>query len=92
MFDTPGHTPECSVYIVSDLERGEEPAVAFTGDSLLVGMPEGPTFFRTSKKSWVAALQQPAEIEKIPTMSRFIRPMAPVRCAENLFHQSFPQP
>src|SRR5207247_8658051 len=35
--DTPGHTPEHVVYAVADTARGEEPAVLFTGGSLLVG-------------------------------------------------------
>ncbi len=37
MLDTPGHTPEGSVFIVSDLERGKIPALLFSGDTLLVG-------------------------------------------------------
>src|SRR5690349_11455941 len=35
--DTPGHTPEHVAYAVADLGRGEDPAVLFTGGSLLVG-------------------------------------------------------
>lgn len=37
IMDTPGHTPEGCVFIFSDLERGEKPALVFTGDTLLVG-------------------------------------------------------
>ncbi len=34
---TPGHTPEHMSYTVADTARADEPAVAFTGGSLLVG-------------------------------------------------------
>ena len=35
--DTPGHTPEHVAYAVADLARGEDPALLFSGGSLLVG-------------------------------------------------------
>jgi hydroxyacylglutathione hydrolase len=35
--DTPGHTPEHVAYAVADLDRGEDPALLFSGGSLLVG-------------------------------------------------------
>ena len=34
---TPGHTPEHLTFIVSDLERGEDPVGALTGDFVFVG-------------------------------------------------------
>src|SRR6185312_3876137 len=34
---TPGHTPEHLTFLVSDLERGEEPVGALTGDFIFVG-------------------------------------------------------
>ncbi len=34
---TPGHTPEHLVFFVSDLERGEDPVGALTGDFIFVG-------------------------------------------------------
>jgi hydroxyacylglutathione hydrolase len=34
---TPGHTPEHLAFLVSDLERGEDPVGAFTGDFVFVG-------------------------------------------------------
>ena len=34
---TPGHTPEHMTFLVSDLERGEEPVGAVTGDFIFVG-------------------------------------------------------
>ena len=35
--DTPGHTPEHVAYAVADTGRGEDPALLFSGGSLLVG-------------------------------------------------------
>ncbi len=45
LLETPGHTPDCSVYLVTDLERGEEPVMVFTGDTLLVGDVGRPDLF-----------------------------------------------
>jgi len=56
MLDTPGHTPECSVYIVSDLDRGPEPALAFTGDTLLVGDAGRPDLFPDIKEALAGQL------------------------------------
>ena len=56
MLDTPGHTPESSVYIVSDLDRGKEPALAFTGDSLLVGDAGRPDLFPDIKDELASKL------------------------------------
>lgn len=56
MLDTPGHTPECTVFIVSDLERGQEPVLAFTGDTLLVGDAGRPDLFPDQKEELAASL------------------------------------
>ena len=45
LLETPGHTPDCAVYVVTDLERGNEPVLAFTGDSLMVGDVGRPDLF-----------------------------------------------
>lgn len=45
LLETPGHTPDCAVYLVTDLERGEEPVLSFTGDTLLVGDVGRPDLF-----------------------------------------------
>lgn len=45
LLETPGHTPDCSVYVVTDLERGSEPLLAFTGDTLMVGDVGRPDLF-----------------------------------------------
>jgi len=56
MIDTPGHTPESSVFIVSDLERGPEPALIFSGDSLLIGDAGRPDLFPNIKEKLAADL------------------------------------
>lgn len=56
MLDTPGHTPECAVFVVSDLERGEEPVLAFTGDTLLVGDAGRPDLFPDKKEELASNL------------------------------------
>ncbi len=37
VLETPGHTPEHVVYVVTDHSRGESPIGAFVGDVLFVG-------------------------------------------------------
>lgn len=56
MLKTPGHTPDCSVFLVSDLERGREPALAFTGDTLLVGDAGRPDLFPDIKEELASKL------------------------------------
>jgi glyoxylase-like metal-dependent hydrolase (beta-lactamase superfamily II) len=50
LLETPGHTPDCAVYVVTDLERGEEPVLAFTGDTLLVGDVGRPDLFPSKEE------------------------------------------
>ena len=45
VLDTPGHTPDCLVYLVNDLSRGDETVLAFTGDTLFVGDVGRPDLF-----------------------------------------------
>ena len=45
LLETPGHTPDCTVYVVTDLERGEEPVLVLTGDTLMVGDVGRPDLF-----------------------------------------------
>ena len=45
LLETPGHTPDCAVYVVTDQERGDGPVLAFTGDTLLVGDVGRPDLF-----------------------------------------------
>lgn len=66
MIDTPGHTPDCSVYIVSDLERGEEPALAFTGDTLMVGDAGRPDLFPDIKEDLATKLYH--SLRKVETI------------------------
>jgi len=45
VLDTAGHTPEHISYVVADLERGEDPAGVFCGDTLFVGDVGRPDLF-----------------------------------------------
>ncbi len=56
ILDTPGHTPESSVFLVSDLTRGKEPALCFTGDTLMVGDAGRPDLFPEMKEELTAKL------------------------------------
>ncbi len=58
MLSTPGHTPGSSIFLVSDLERGPEPALALTGDTLLVGDAGRPDLFPALKEELAAQLYQ----------------------------------
>jgi glyoxylase-like metal-dependent hydrolase (beta-lactamase superfamily II) len=50
MLEAPGHTPEGAVFVVSDLTRGPEPCMVFTGDTLLVGDVGRPDLFPDIKQ------------------------------------------
>ena len=66
MLDTPGHTPECTVFIASDLERGTEPVLAFTGDTLLIGDAGRPDLFPDIKEELASKLYRSLRrIEKL---------------------------
>jgi hydroxyacylglutathione hydrolase len=45
ILDVAGHTPEHIAYVVTDLERGEEPVAVFCGDTLFVGDVGRPDLF-----------------------------------------------
>ncbi|HDQ07379.1 MAG TPA: MBL fold metallo-hydrolase [Methanoculleus sp.] len=45
VIETPGHTPDCLVYVVTDTSRGDTPVAAFTGDTLFVGDVGRPDLF-----------------------------------------------
>ena len=45
VLDTPGHTPDCVCYVVTDRSRGDAPAAVFTGDTLFVGDVGRPDLF-----------------------------------------------
>lgn len=45
VLETPGHTPDCLVYVVTDTSRGDTPVAAFTGDTLFVGDVGRPDLF-----------------------------------------------
>jgi len=45
VLETPGHTPDCLVYAVTDTSRGDTAVAAFTGDTLFVGDVGRPDLF-----------------------------------------------
>ena len=45
VLDTPGHTPDCICFVVTDRSRGKEPTCVFTGDTLFVGDVGRPDLF-----------------------------------------------
>lgn len=45
VIDTPGHTPDCVCYVVTDRSRGGKPVSVFTGDTLFVGDVGRPDLF-----------------------------------------------
>jgi hydroxyacylglutathione hydrolase len=45
ILDVAGHTPEHVAYVVTDLERGEDPVGVFSGDTLFVGDVGRPDLF-----------------------------------------------
>lgn len=55
---TPGHTPESSIFLVTDRERGEDPVLAFTGDALLVGDVGRPDLFPGRQEELAERLYQ----------------------------------
>lgn len=62
MMDTPGHTPESAVYIVSDLERGPEPVLVLTDDTLLIGDAGRPDIFPDIKEHLASSLYKSLRI------------------------------
>ena len=56
MIDTPGHTPEGSIFFVTDNYRGDRPILAFTGDTLLVADVGRPDLFPDKKEELASAL------------------------------------
>lgn len=68
VLDTPGHTPDCVVYLVTDRSRGEEPVLAFTGDTLFVGDLGRPDLFPGRAEELAGKLYENinSKIVKIP--------------------------
>jgi hydroxyacylglutathione hydrolase len=64
---TPGHTPEHMTFLVSDLDRGEQPVGALTGDFVFVGDVGRPDLLeraagaRGSMDRWAAELYRSIE-------------------------------
>ena len=56
VLETPGHTPEHLVYVVSDHSRGEDPVALFSGDTLFVGDVGRPDLFPDIAKELASKL------------------------------------
>ena len=56
VLDTPGHTPDCICYVVTDRSRGEEPVAVFSGDTLFVGDVGRPDLFPGKGQELAASL------------------------------------
>jgi len=54
--DTPGHTPDCICYVVTDRSRGDEPVAVFSGDTLFVGDVGRPDLFPGMGKELASSL------------------------------------
>lgn len=70
MLDTPGHTPEGSVFFVADTTRGPEYVLAFTGDTLLIGDAGRPDLFPNLKVELAEKLY--SSLRKIEKMGDYI--------------------
>jgi len=66
LWETPGHTPDCAVYLVTDLDRDSEPVLAFTGDTLLIGDVGRPDLFPDKKEKLAADLFE--SIKRLKTL------------------------
>ncbi len=50
VLETPGHTPFCNSFVITDLSRGGKPVSVFTGDALFVGDVGRPDLFPNLKE------------------------------------------
>lgn len=66
LINTPGHTPESSVFLFSDTQRGNAPIVLFSGDALFVGDVGRPDLFPDKKEELASALYE--SLRKIETL------------------------
>ncbi len=66
LVDTPGHTPESAIFLVSDMERTTDPILVFSGDTLLVGDVGRPDLFPDRKEELAHSLYHSLrKIEKL---------------------------
>lgn len=70
MLETSGHTPEGSVFLVTDLSRGNKGTMLFSGDTLLVGDVGRPDLFPALKGQLAQALFD--SIRKLETLEEYI--------------------
>lgn len=70
MIETPGHTPEGSVFLVSDLSRGSKATMLFSGDTLLVGDVGRPDLFPAIKDQLAQDLFQ--SLRRLEALEEYI--------------------
>ncbi len=58
VLDTPGHTPFCNSFVVTDHSRGDLPVAVFTGDALFVGDVGRPDLFPELEKELAGKLYE----------------------------------
>ncbi len=66
LWETPGHTPDCAVYLVTDPNRDSKPSLVFTGDTLLVGDVGRPDLFPDKKEKLAGDLFE--SIKRLKTL------------------------
>lgn len=64
LLETPGHTPESCIYVVTDLTRGDEPVLVFSGDTLLVGDVGRPDLFPSREEELAGKLYRSIKLIK----------------------------
>jgi hydroxyacylglutathione hydrolase len=62
---TPGHTPGCRSYVVTDLETGDDPVLVCTGDTLFIGDSGRTDFGGPENRAKWSALLYESIFEKI---------------------------
>ena len=71
VLETPGHTPFCNSFVITDLSRGDEPVSVFTGDTLFVGDVGRPDLF-PEKQEELAGLLYHSLFDKLFKLPDFV--------------------
>ncbi|MCF6240959.1 MAG: MBL fold metallo-hydrolase, partial [Bacteroidales bacterium] len=71
ILDTPGHTPFCNSFVITDYSRGDRPVAVFTGDSLFVGDVGRPDLFPAQKEELAGKLYE-SIFDKLLKLNDFV--------------------
>ncbi len=71
VLNTPGHTPFCNSFVITDFSRGDRPVAVFTGDSLFVGDVGRPDLFPDQKEELAGKLYE-SLFEKLLKLDDFV--------------------